>query len=304
MHCITAPIKDLIRNEEDFFPGANQKPVKSKNTAGISQPKTKKKFILNRKSSLPIKPRSKQIAGNRQNYRCTFENCCGNCEPYAVKRQDDDCGSCKKWQNTDFSPKNECFDDCYCPLDVNSQQPCAVHEENEPKCDFPPDDCHTSSKQCLQRVHFAGTENCARTDHSSCSFCSRKCTPSKASLFVEIGESVANVSNLTSVQAFQCDDSMGLLKDDAPRKEYSAVKRNKSDLLRCRSKSKKSEPKCSSSCKGRPGAVERTCSDRIASMSMYLDDYTIEQMPEEPFSPEMIGIVQSNVSFQDLRDCK
>ncbi|XP_033315112.1 uncharacterized protein LOC117213679 [Bombus bifarius] len=248
--------------------------------------------------------KSKQIAGNRQNYRCTFENCCGNCEPYAVKRQDDDCGSCKKWQNTDFSPKNECFDDCYCPLDVNSQQPCVVHEENEPKCDFPPDDCHTSSKQCLQRVHFAGTENCARTDHSSCSFCSRKCTPSKASLFVEIGESVANVSNLTSVQAFQCDDSMGLLKDDAPRKEYSAVKRNKSDLLRCRSKSKKSEPKCSSSCKGRPGAVERTCSDRIASMSMYLDDYTIEQMPEEPFSPEMIGIVQSNVSFQDLRDCK
>ncbi|XP_033177145.1 uncharacterized protein LOC100746618 isoform X3 [Bombus impatiens] len=248
--------------------------------------------------------KSKQIAGNRQNYRCTFENCCGNCEPYAVKRQDDDCGSCKKWQNTDFSPKTECFDDCYCPLDVNSQQPCVVHEENEPKCDFPPDDCHTSSKQCLQRVHFAGNENCARTDHSSCSFCSRKCTPSKASLFVEIGESVANVSNLTSVQAFQCDDSMGLLKDDAPRKEYSAVKRNKSDLLRCRSKSKKSEPKCSSSCKGRPGAVERTCSDRIASMSVYLDDYTIEQMPEEPFSPEMIGIVQSNVSFQDLRDCK
>ncbi|XP_050576547.1 uncharacterized protein LOC126915692 isoform X4 [Bombus affinis] len=248
--------------------------------------------------------KSKQIAGNPHNYRCTFENCCGNCEPYAVKRQDDDCGSCKKWQNTDLSSKNECFDDCYCPLDVNSQQPCVVYEENEPKCDFPPDDCHASSKQCLQRVHFAGTENCARTDHSSCSFCSRKCTPSKASLFVEIGESVANVSNLTSAQAFQCDDSMGLLKDDAPRKEYSAVKRNKSDLLRCRSKSKKSEPKCSSSCKGRPGAVERTCSDRIASMSMYLDDYTIEQMPEEPFSPEMIGIVQSNVSFQDLRDCK
>ncbi|XP_071859331.1 uncharacterized protein [Bombus fervidus] len=248
--------------------------------------------------------KSKQIAGSPQNYRCTFENCCGNCEPYAVKRQDDDCGSCKKWQNTDFSSKNECFDDCCCSLDVNSQQPCVVYEENEPKCDFSPDDCHTSSKQCLQRVHFAGAENCARTDHSSCSFCSRKCTPSKASLFVEIGESVANVSNLTSAQAFQCDDSMKLLKDDAPRKEYSAVKRNKSDLLRCRSKSKKSEPKCSSSCKGRPGAVERTCSDRIASMSMYLDDYTIEQMPEEPFSPEMIGIVQANVSFQDLRDCK
>ncbi|CAD1475376.1 unnamed protein product [Heterotrigona itama] len=242
------------------------------------------------------------LVGHPSNFRCTFENCCGNCEPYVVRMQSNDCSSYEKWQN-DGSPKNGCLDDCCCPRDVKPysssvsvpQQSCVIYEETEANCD----DRHAStSKHCLQRVHFAKAESRAKTDHSSCSFCSRKCTPSKASLFVEIGESVADVCNLTSAR---CDESTEeLLKGDASRKESRTARGSKFESSRGRSGSKRNEPtRCSSSCKGQPDAVGRAYSN---SMDVQLDDYTVEQMLEEPYCPELLA--QSNVSFHELRDSR
>ncbi|XP_026673293.1 uncharacterized protein LOC113464894, partial [Ceratina calcarata] len=243
------------------------------------------------------------------NYRCTFENCCGNCEPYIMEIQDDDCGAYQSWQNTDFDSRNSCFEECCCTRDmkvyssnmsVRRRRSCSTYSEagnccsSEPKCDFLATD--TSSKQCLQRVHFAKLENCAKANHSACSFCSRKCTPSKASLFVEIGESVADVCKLASGQTIRCEDSTESLKDD---RRKDRVKRNKSDSLR--SKLKRSGPKCNLDCKGRPGAVARSCSDRIATIDTH--DCT-EQMHREPFCAEMARTTRSTVCFQDMRDCR
>lgn len=168
----------------------------------------------------------------------------------------------------------------------------------EGKCDFIIDDCHTPSKHYLQRVHFAKYDDPPKKDHSSCSFCSRKCTPSKASLFVEIGESVADVCNLTSIQPYQCAESMESLKDCGARTVYGTVKKNRLDNLRGKSK-KRSRPRCSPSCKGAPGSVARTRSDRIASADARLDDYSVDQ---EMRGPEVLRNARSHVSFQEVQD--
>ncbi|KAK1119891.1 hypothetical protein K0M31_012964 [Melipona bicolor] len=256
----------------------------------------------------PSRCEQSSLVGNPSNFRCTFENCCGTCEPYVVRVQSNDCNSCEKWQN-DGLPKNGCLDDCCCPRDVKPHlssvsvppQPCVIYEETEAKCDSPPDDRHdaSTSKHCLQRVHFAEAESRAKTDHSSCSFCSRKCTPSKASLFVEIGESVADVCNLTYAR---CDESTEeLLKGDASRKESRTARGNQSfESSRVRRRSKRGESaRCSSSCKGQPSAVERAYSDNV---DVQLDHYIVDQMPEEPYCPELLA--QSSVNFQELWDSR
>ncbi|XP_076766907.1 uncharacterized protein LOC143433455 [Xylocopa sonorina] len=255
--------------------------------------------------------KSKKHGNSPSNYRGTFENCCGNCEPYVVEIQSNDCGSCRNWQSTDFETKTACFEDCCWRGDASNvrvapQRPCVENATccapaNEPNCDFLREErAAAPSKHCLQRVHFAKADNCAKTNCSACSFCSRKCTPSKASLFVEIGESVGDVCNLTSARALQCDESMESLKGDAVRTGSSVGKRRKSDLLRGRSKSKKNEPRCSSSCKGRPSAVERGYSDGIASEHVHGDNCAIEQVPQEAFCPGMLEAT----SLQELRDCR
>lgn len=200
--------------------------------------------------------------GNRmegKNFRCTFENCCGKCESYIMEMQNNDCNSCNSCNDCNSAWQNN-EEDCCCPREME-----VVEDYQNP------------SKQCLQHVHFGScpkAQNCARSDHSTCSFCSRKCTPSKASLFVEIGESVGNVCNLNSAQAFRCD-SMELI-DDCMRNEHCSVKRNKSDCFRSKHKCKKNEAKFNPNCQGRPGAMERSYSDGMPRMNLYVDNCTVE----------------------------
>ncbi|KOC60566.1 hypothetical protein WH47_07729 [Habropoda laboriosa] len=228
------------------------------------------------------------------NFRCTFENCCGNCESYIMEIPNNDCTTYNNWQNNNFNTRNICFDDCCCPREMKVD--CC--SSNEPKIEFY--DRQGLSKHCLQRVHFARKNNCAEKKHSSCSFCSRKCTPSKASLFVEIGESVADVCNLTSGRVFRRDDSMESGKDDCGRKEYCSLKRNKSDLSKRRGKKKQNDAaKCNPSCKGRPA---RSNSDRIAFVEMSTDDGAVEQAMQEAFCNEVPR--RSSVCFQEVHDCR
>ncbi|CAK9825663.1 hypothetical protein ANTRET_LOCUS3630 [Anthophora retusa] len=279
----------------------------------------RKKFFP---SSRCIFKKSNKEDANRpdcaSNFRCTFENCCGNCESYIMEVPNNDCTAYKNWQNNNFESRNLCFEDCCCPremkvyssnLSVRPQRSCGACVENrdccfssnEPKIDFC--DRPASSKHFLQRVHFAKKKNCAEKKHSSCSFCSRKCTPSKASLFVEIGESMADVCNLASGQVFHCDDPIESVKDDCGRKNHCFLKRNKSDMLKSRGKKKHSDSaKCNSNCKGRPGAVMRCNSDRIAFMETCADDGVIEQTVQEACCPEMLG--RSSVCFQEVQDCR
>lgn len=200
--------------------------------------------------------------GNRmegKNFRCTFENCCGKCESYIMEMQNNDCNSCNSCNDCNSAWQNN-EEDCCCPRELE-----VVEDYQNP------------SKQCLQHVHFGScpkAQNCARSDHSTCSFCSRKCTPSKASLFVEIGESVGNVCNLNSAQAFRCD-SMELI-DDCMRSEHCSVKRNKSDCFRTKHKCKKNEAKFNPNCQGRPAPMERSYSDGMPRMNLYVDNCTVE----------------------------
>nr|XP_012146754.1 PREDICTED: uncharacterized protein LOC105663316 [Megachile rotundata] len=259
---------------------------------------------------------------NGSNFRCTFENCCGNCESYIMEIPQNDMSTYQNWQNMEFEAGNTCFDECCCPREMKMyssnlslatprhEQCCVTYTENEKccshpietKCTFLPNDRKESSKHCLQRVHFAKAENCTRPNHSSCSFCSRKCTPSKASLFVEISESIADICNLRSAQVFQiCHDSKESLKSDHEQKEH-LVKRKKSDLLRGRFKPKKHvDAKCNLNCKGLPAAVTRSYSDRVACMEKYDD---CEREDEKGCIYGKTRNAKSSVSFQESRDCR
>ncbi|XP_054004794.1 uncharacterized protein LOC128890380 [Hylaeus anthracinus] len=260
--------------------------------------------------------------GSSTNFRCTFENCCGNCESFIMEiPQSDYDDACQNWQNMNFEPENACFDDCCCSQKMKvyssnvsispttrTENPCATCVEKEKRCPLEDpkylSNCRTSSKQCLQRVHFT------KPRHSACSFCSRKCTPSKASLFVEIGESVADVCGLRLGQIFQvCQESTESLEDCPKRRERSAARRNKSDSLRSRSKSKKhgdTVKKCSLNCKTRPGAMGRSFSDRIDSMEKCFDQDAIDQrtLAAMGLCNPRTKHARSTVSFQDQRECR
>lgn len=236
-----------------------------------------------------------------------------------------DCGAYQNWQSADLGSANACFDDCCCPrkmrvyssnLSVESithpQPSCVTCAESgrccpaeEPKCEYFVTDCHASSKHCLQRVHFTKDPS-TKTNHSSCSFCSRKCTPSKASLFVEVGESMADVCNLRqrrSGQVSRCaSDSTESFGNDTREKGDTAVRRNKSGLFRSRSKSRK----YTASCKSRPGAVTRSYSDRIACMDSCVDDDATELGICEPMEPcnQKLRNAMSNVSFRESGECR
>nr|XP_033322731.1 uncharacterized protein LOC117218455 [Megalopta genalis]XP_033322732.1 uncharacterized protein LOC117218455 [Megalopta genalis]XP_033322733.1 uncharacterized protein LOC117218455 [Megalopta genalis]XP_033322734.1 uncharacterized protein LOC117218455 [Megalopta genalis]XP_033322736.1 uncharacterized protein LOC117218455 [Megalopta genalis]XP_033322737.1 uncharacterized protein LOC117218455 [Megalopta genalis]XP_033322738.1 uncharacterized protein LOC117218455 [Megalopta genalis] len=209
-------------------------------------------------------------------HRCTFENCCGNCDTFVMELSGSDCEQLQNCHNLDFDPSNVYFEDCCCSPEpkpcssnvsvhsvrrahrvcANCTEPVKCCSPKEPKCDL----C-VSSKHCLQRVHFTKSRN------SCCSFCSRKCSPSKASMFVEIGNSVADVRCLRSGQVFHlCNHSSESLGHGLARRESDPVKRKKSDLLK-RSKSKKRsdayEKHCSPNCKTHPGVIGRSYSDKI-----------------------------------------
>lgn len=280
--------------------------------------------------SIKSSSKQKEECRNALNYLCTFENCFGNCDSYVMEIPENDYSAYQNCRTTEFQSTDGCYDECYCPRKLEiyssnlsaesipySEQPCVTCVENrkccpsdEPKCDYFVTDHHGSSSLCLQRVQCIQPDH--YTHHSSCSFCSRKCTPSKASLFVEIGESVGNVCNLRlqkSGQAFQsCNESMESLGVDSRQKEYSAVRRNKSDSLRSRSKSKKhgeGSRKCSPHCKYRTGIVGRSYSDRVACME-YVDNDMIEQRTCEPMEPcnQRLKNVRSSGSFWDRRECR
>ncbi|XP_076387796.1 uncharacterized protein LOC105663317 isoform X2 [Megachile rotundata] len=289
----------------------------------LSKTKKHKKPETNRSGALSlVQQKAEGCDENGSNFRCTFENCCGNCESYIMEIPQNDMSTYQNWQNMEFEAGNTCFDECCCPREMKMyssnlslatprhEQCCVTYTENEKccshpietKCTFLPNDRKESSKHCLQRVHFAKAENCTRPNHSSCSFCSRKCTPSKASLFVEISESIADICNLRSAQVFQiCHDSKESLKSDHEQKEH-LVKRKKSDLLRGRFKPKKHvDAKCNLNCKGLPAAVTRSYSDRVACMEKYDD---CEREDEKGCIYGKTRNAKSSVSFQESRDCR
>lgn len=257
--------------------------------------------------------KDEDLDGNVSNFRCTFENCCGNCESYVMEIPRAGFDAYQNWLNLDFeSETNTCFEDCCCPrktkayssnLSVRAEKTYLTYEEKscsleEPKC---PPESHGSGKLCMQRVHFT------KPRHSSCSFCSRKCTPSKASLFVEIGESVADVCDLRLSQVLQLyDESTESLGCFAKRKEEPTVRRNKSDTLRKRSKSNKradSAKKCNPKCTTRPKPTEECFSERIASTEQCLDKDTIEQINLEELCDQRVQIQGSIASCKD-KECR
>ncbi|XP_078052424.1 uncharacterized protein LOC144478431 [Augochlora pura] len=219
---------------------------------------------------------TKQRNRKEPDHRCTFENCCGNCDAYVMELSGSDCDQLQNCRNLDFDSSNVYFEDCCCSREPkpcssnvsvhsvrrahrvcpNCTEPVKCCSPKDPKCDL----C-MSSKHCLQRVHFT------KSRHSCCSFCSRKCSPSKASMFVEIGNSVADVRSLRSGQVFHmCNHSSESLGHGLVRRESDPVKRKKSDLLK-RSKSRKRsdayEKQCNSNCRTHPGVIGRSYSDKI-----------------------------------------
>nr|XP_034195177.1 uncharacterized protein LOC117611351 isoform X1 [Osmia lignaria]XP_034195180.1 uncharacterized protein LOC117611351 isoform X1 [Osmia lignaria] len=294
----------------------------------LSKMKKCKKQETNRSKGSSVQQKTDGSDENSSNFRCTFENCCGNCESYIMEIPQDNLNAYQNWQNMEFEGGNTCFDECCCPREMKmyssnlslasspQHEQCFVSYAEtekccsfpiEAKCEFPSNEPKEPSKHCLQRVHFAKADNNTRTNHSSCSFCSRKCTPSKASLFVEIGESIADVCNLRSAQVFQlCIDSKESLKNEQERKEQLSARKNMSDSSRERYKSKKQHgknAKCSVNCKALPAAVTRSYSDRITSMERF-DNQSVEERTEGSPCEQTMRNLKSSISFQESRDCR